>query len=240
MRSVPATNDSEVYANVERSIGLTNQSNEGPFQPLEYFRQKTIQMDTTATRVSDSQYLLNSGFPNLAIGDSENDTNILGHENLDFADTSTGGHPDDGGSADTTQFCAAVDDGPRNRVDQRLDGPVVVPLPAELGNAHQIVELIDNGNFQDADNNLTDAAREAIRAAVTNTSFFQTYEARAQQVQDHVNSSGTSGIMLSIDRDRANENTLRGSQPSIVLRIPDLNRPKDRNRDAVHRIPINR
>lgn len=120
-------------------------------------------------------------------------------------------------------------DGPQTRIDRRLDGDYEVPLAARPGNAQQIIELIQSGGFQNRDGSLTAAGAEAIRAAVANTGLFQTYEGRAQQVQNFVNRQliPPGGITLNFNRDHANANTLMGSRPYVeasvgggVTRIP--------------------
>lgn len=119
-------------------------------------------------------------------------------------------------------------DGPGQVLDDSLNGQNPRQEPAEAGNAHHTVELIQSGRFQNADGTLTAAARESIAAAVRNAgafpNVFQSFEARTQEVQDYINQHVFPPISLRFDRDEANANTLTGSRPFIVFgdnqRIP--------------------
>lgn len=111
-------------------------------------------------------------------------------------------------------------DGPRTRPDERLDGRVDIPVLAEMGNAHRVIDLIRGGSFQNQDGSLTQQGREAIRAAVENTSLFQTYESRAAEVQNYINRHVLPpGVSLRFDRDQANASTLMGARPSVITTI---------------------
>lgn len=94
------------------------------------------------------------------------------------------------------------------------------PRPAELGSIEAIQELLQSGNFQNADGSLTQSARDAIRAAIGNTPWWSTYESRTQFVQDRINRHAFPPITLTFDRDAASANTRIGSQPSILVGTP--------------------
>jgi hypothetical protein len=114
-------------------------------------------------------------------------------------------------------------DGPGRVTDNSLNGRNPRQEPAELGNAHHTVELIQRGGFQNADGSLTAAGAESIRAAVARAgafpNVFQTYEGRTQQVQDYINQNVHPPVSLRFDRDHGNANTLTGSRPFITATV---------------------
>lgn len=205
MSNVSDTTDSQVfYSNVERALGL-NKPNDLNFDPLALLKEGSLSQGMQPTEQVGSNY----GFPNVTIGDSNNEADSLG----------SASRINDGAFSDGTEPTSFVSgDGPPTRIDQHLDAPAVVREAAEPGNAHQIVDLIVSGNFRNPDLSLTPAAMEAIRAAVANTGLFQTYEGRAQEVQDYVNRFVVGGgLSVRFDRDQGNANTRLGSRPSIVF-----------------------
>lgn len=111
-------------------------------------------------------------------------------------------------------------DGPRTRPEERLDGRVDVPVLAEMGNAHRVVDLILSGSFQNQDGSITQQGSEAIRAAVENAGLFQSYGSRASEVQNYINRHVLPpGVSLRYDSDRASANTLMGSRPAVITTI---------------------
>ncbi len=205
MSNVPDTTDSQAfYSNVERTLGL-NKPNDLNFDPVALLKEGSFAQELQPTQQIGSNF----GFPDLTIGDSETDA----------SSTAIASKNSDGAFSDGTQLISFFGgDGPPTRIDERLDGPVEVREPAEPGNAHQIVDLIASGNFQNPDRSLTPAAMEAIRAAVANTGLFQTYEGRAREVQDYVNQFVVGGgLSVNFDRDRGNADTRLGSRPFIVV-----------------------
>ncbi len=115
-------------------------------------------------------------------------------------------------------------DGPRPISDNSINGRNPISAPAELGNAHHIVELITKGGFQNPDGTITAAGQESIRAAVAAAGSWahtwnplQSYEDRTQQVQDYINRHVRPAITLSFDRDTANTNTAQGARPFISI-----------------------
>jgi hypothetical protein len=114
------------------------------------------------------------------------------------------------------------DDGPVTRTESTLTGERTVRVPAELGNPHHTIELIESGQFQNANGSITPAGLESIRAAIQNCPFYQGFDGRTSDVQNHINRHlglGSGRIQLQYDRDPANANTLQGSQPFINATI---------------------
>lgn len=128
-----------------------------------------------------------------------------------------------GGDNDNSMM-ACADDGPRTRIDQRLDGARTVHAPAEAGNAHQIIELIQSGQFQNPDGSLTANGTAAIREAIRNCPSslwnpLQTYEGRTQEVQNYINRTVFPPISLRFDRDAESASHLLGSRPYIEATV---------------------
>lgn len=123
------------------------------------------------------------------------------------------------------EFVSAIAaDGPGQVTDNSLNGQNPHQAPAELGNAHNTVELIQNGGFQNPDGTITAAGQESIRAAVAEAGNlahtlnpFQSYEARTRQVQDYINRHVNPPISLSFNRDTNNASTALGAQPFISV-----------------------
>ena len=114
-------------------------------------------------------------------------------------------------------------DGPGRVYDDSLNGKNPRTEPADLGNAHHAVELIQQGAFQNRDGSLTKAAAESIRSAVEKAgafpNLFQTYEGRTREVQDYINRNVSAPISLRFDRDHQNAQTLTGARPFIEVGI---------------------
>lgn len=208
MSNVPDSTDNQVFAKLESSINKPVPLN---FDPVGLLR------DAGQGQQLTEQVGTDYGFPKLSFGESETADGSL--------DKSLGKSADSADLADATELTSfiASDDFPPTRIDQRLDGAVEVREPAQPGNAHQIVDLIAGGNFQNPDFSITLAGIEAIRAAVGSTGFFQTYEGRAQEVEDYVNQHLIgNGISITFDRDRANARTALGSRPAVVVNLPGV------------------
>ncbi len=110
-------------------------------------------------------------------------------------------------------------DGPGPTTDNSANGQNPHQQQAELGNAHSIVELIGRDGFQDKNGNLTAAGEAAIRAAIANASWYQSFANRANEVQNYINRHVAPPISLRYDADESNASTLMGSRPYIVVAI---------------------
>ncbi len=139
-------------------------------------------------------------------------------------DTASGHLPGmslDNSATKAAVFCSA--DGPGRVYDDSLNGQNPRRQPAELGNAHHTVELIEHGQFQKADGSITAAGMESIKAAIAKAGafpkVFQSYEGRTQEVQNHNNQFVHPPVKLKFDRDHANADTLMGSQPYISATV---------------------
>ncbi len=117
---------------------------------------------------------------------------------------------------ETEEFVSCAD-GPITTLDGH---PVPEPLhPTDQGN---LTQLIGAGQFQNAQGNLTPAARAALREVIVGgCGVLQTYAGRASSTQDYINARlgpNSPQVRIEYDYDSAN-NAHGGPQPRIIVRV---------------------